>query len=29
MTPIWDQFQPEIGAVVIDAAVAAGNTNAR
>ena len=25
MTPIWDQFQPEIGAAVIDAAVAAGN----
>ncbi len=24
MTPIWDQFEPEIGAVVIDAAVAAG-----
>lgn len=25
MTPIWDQFQPEIGAAVIDAAIAAGN----
>lgn len=26
MTPVWKQFQPEIGAVVIDAAVAAGKS---
>jgi C4-dicarboxylate-binding protein DctP len=29
MTPIWDQFQPEIGPAVIDAAIATGNTNGR